>query len=144
MISSPTLCPDCRQQRRQTFRNERKLYKRTCDASGKPIISIYSPDKPYKVYDQNIWWSDNRDPMKYGIEYDFSQPFFQQFNKLLQHIPLFSLSIFNSEDCDYTNATDSCKSCYMSFNIMHSHNLYYSAAAYATNDSCDVDYSPEK
>ena len=143
-IPTPTLCPDCRQQRRLAWRNERKLYRRTCDASGKQIISIYSPDKPYKVYDQKIWRSDSRDPMEYGQDYDFSQWFFQQFAEILQRIPLFSLSIFNSEDCDYTSATDSCKSCYMSFNIMQSHDLYYSAAAYATNNSCDVDYSPEK
>jgi hypothetical protein len=30
-IPSPTFCPDCRQQRRLSFRNERKLYKRKCD-----------------------------------------------------------------------------------------------------------------
>jgi Zn ribbon nucleic-acid-binding protein len=33
LIPSPTFCPDCRQQRRLTFRNERKLYKRKCDAT---------------------------------------------------------------------------------------------------------------
>jgi hypothetical protein len=32
-IPTPTLCPECRQQRRLSFRNERKLYKRKCDLS---------------------------------------------------------------------------------------------------------------
>ena len=32
-IPAPSLCPDCRQQRRLVFRNERKLYKRKCDAT---------------------------------------------------------------------------------------------------------------
>jgi len=54
LIPSPTLCPDCRAKRRMSFRNERKLYKRKCDFSGKDIISIYSPDKSYKVYNQEI------------------------------------------------------------------------------------------
>ena len=143
-IPNPTLCPDCRQQRRLAWRNERKLYRRTCDASGKQIISIFSPDKPYKIYDQKIWRSDNRDPMEYGQEYDFSKTFFQQFDKLMKNVPLFSLSIFNSEDCDYTNATDGCKSSYMSFNIMQSNNLYYSAAIFGVSDACDIDLSPEK
>ncbi|MBU0627024.1 hypothetical protein KKG31_00015 [Patescibacteria group bacterium] len=31
LIPAPTLCPDCRQQRRISFRNERSLYKRKCD-----------------------------------------------------------------------------------------------------------------
>lgn len=29
-IPTPTLCPDCRQQRRLAYRMERKLYKRKC------------------------------------------------------------------------------------------------------------------
>jgi len=65
LIPSPTLCPDCRQQRRLTFRNERKLYKRKCDFSGKDIISIYSPDKPYKVYEMDFWLSDKWDALNY-------------------------------------------------------------------------------
>jgi len=32
-IPTPTFCPDCRQQRRLSFRNERKLYKNKCRAS---------------------------------------------------------------------------------------------------------------
>ena len=64
-IPTPTLCPEEREKRRLIRKNERKLYKRTCDATGKQIISIYSPDKPYKVYDQQIRRSDQRDPMRY-------------------------------------------------------------------------------
>jgi len=64
-ISAPTLCPDCRQQRRLSFRNERNLYRRKCDATGKSIISIYSPDKEYKVYNSDFWWSDKWDAMDY-------------------------------------------------------------------------------
>ena len=30
LIPAPTLCSDCRQQRRLSFRNERNLYKREC------------------------------------------------------------------------------------------------------------------
>jgi hypothetical protein len=71
LIPPPTLCPDCRQQRRLSFRNERKLYKRKCDATGADIVSIYSPDKPFIVYHQDYWWSDKWDPMSYEREVDF-------------------------------------------------------------------------
>jgi len=64
-IPTPSLCPEERQRRRLMFRNERKLYKRKCDASGKDIISIYSPDSPYKVYEQNFRWSDAWEPLDY-------------------------------------------------------------------------------
>lgn len=82
--------------------------------------------------------------MNYGQEYTFNKSFFSQFDELIKNVPLFSLSIFNSEDCDYTNAVDGCKSCYMSFNIMQSNSLYYSAAVFGVNNACDVDLSPEK
>ena len=58
LLTEPSLCPDCRQQRRLAWRNERSLYKRTCDFSKKNIISMYSPDKFLKIYFNDIWWSD--------------------------------------------------------------------------------------
>ena len=42
-IPTPTLCPDCRQQRRLSFLNIRKLYKNKCDKCKKDIISRISP-----------------------------------------------------------------------------------------------------
>jgi hypothetical protein len=70
-IPTPTLCPEERQRRRQSFKNENKLYKRTCDATGESLISIYGPDKSYKVYKNSFRWSDNRNPLDYGFEFDF-------------------------------------------------------------------------
>src|SRR3989344_5288693 len=73
-IPPPELCPVCREQLRMMHRNERSLYHRKCDKSGKQIISMYSPEEPYKVYDQEVWWSDALDPLEYGREFDFSRP----------------------------------------------------------------------
>lgn len=57
-LPTPTLCPEERERRRLSFRNESKLYKNTCTATGKPIISIFSPDKEYEVYDYPVRFSD--------------------------------------------------------------------------------------
>jgi hypothetical protein len=86
-IPTPSLCPEERQRRRLSFRNERKLYKRTCNYSGKDIISIYSPDKHYKVFDQKVRWSDLRDPMDYGRDFDFTKSFTEQFGELMREVP---------------------------------------------------------
>ena len=86
-IPTPTLCPEERQRRRLSFRNERNLYRRTCDASGKQIISIYSPDKAYKIYDQKIRRSDSRDAMGYGRDFDFSKTFAENFKELMLEVP---------------------------------------------------------
>lgn len=65
LIPAPTLCPDCRQQRRLSFRSEKKLYKRECDLCKKAIISAHTPNKPYKIYCQDCWWSDKWDALDY-------------------------------------------------------------------------------
>src|SRR3990167_7917455 len=49
-VPPPTWCPECRQRHRYAWRNERVLYRRNCDLCGKSTVTIYSPNKPYKVY----------------------------------------------------------------------------------------------
>lgn len=54
-IPTPTLCPEERSRRRLLFRNERKLYKRKCDATGSMMISLYDPKNPHKIYEESFW-----------------------------------------------------------------------------------------
>jgi len=54
------------------------LYHRDCDATGKKIISNFSPDKDYIIYEQPYWWSDKWDFRDYGKDFDFNKPFFEQ------------------------------------------------------------------
>ncbi len=128
IIPSPTICPDCRQQRRLTFRNERKLYKRKCDASGKEIISMYSPDKPYKIYSEEIWWSDKWDSLKYWRDFDFTRNFFEQFNDLIKEVPHNNLinNYLTNENSNYWNFTWNNKSCYLIFEAGSLEDSFYS------------------
>jgi len=103
LIPEPTLCPECRQKRRMSYRNERNLYLRKCDVTGKQIFSIFSPDSPHKVCDKDVWWSDKFDPMEYGRDYDESKSFFKQFHELSLDIPLASLRVEKSENSDFNN-----------------------------------------
>src|SRR3989344_1286764 len=77
-IPEPTFGPDCRLRRRLAFRNERSLYKRICDLCHREIISMYTPTKDFTVYCPECFHSDSWDPLAYGRDYDFSQPFFLQ------------------------------------------------------------------
>ncbi|MFA5917622.1 MAG: hypothetical protein WC850_05315 [Candidatus Gracilibacteria bacterium] len=125
-IPSPTLCPDCRQQRRLSLRNERKLYKRKCDFSGKDIVSIYSPDKPYKVYGQEIWLGDKWNPLEYGKDFNFGKTFFKQFEELNNNVPKLSIRTMpDMENCQYCNNGFGSKSCYMCCTPINSENCYY-------------------
>ena len=138
LIPSPTLCPDCRQQRRLPFRNERSLYKRTCDFSGKEIISMYSPDKVHTIYEQDIWWSDSWDALDYGKDFDFSRSFFDQYRELVQEVPLPSIVNTNSERSEYTNYVESNKNCYLIFGSSNNDNCFYANGTSRSEDCVDI------
>jgi hypothetical protein len=116
-IPTPTLCPEERQRRRLSFRNERKLYNGKSALSGKPIVSLYSPDKPFKVYTQEEWRSDQRDAMDYGKNYNFSQSFTENFKSLLHDVPRICLSnqYKTLENAEYNNVGENLKDCYFTF-----------------------------
>ena len=137
-IPPPSLCPACRQQRRCAFRNERKLYHRKCDGTGRQMISIYSPDKPFTIYDQEYWWGDEWDPRDFEREYDFSRPFFEQFRELQLRVPRVSLFTLNAENSEYTNHGVYNKDCYMCFNTGYCQNTLYSGGfMIKSTDCCD-------
>ncbi|MDD3302355.1 MAG: hypothetical protein PHN31_02285 [Candidatus Gracilibacteria bacterium] len=138
LIPTPTLCPECRQQRRLSFRNERKLYKRKCGATGENIISIYSPDKHFNVYNQEFWWSDKWNPLEYGKDYDFSKSFFEQFKDLALVQPRISLHNVNNEDSFFINQCGYSKKCYLSFNTDYSENCYYCNNVFKSNNCLDL------
>ncbi len=136
-IPDPTLCPDCRQQRRITHINEFNLYKRKCDLSGKAIIADIHPSAPYKVYDQEVWYSDKWDPMEYGRDFDFSRPFFEQYHELTLAVPHFNLFTGYQYDinCDYTNYAGKNKDCYLIFDADENRDCWY---CYSLNGSMDT------
>ncbi len=136
-IPDPTCCPKCREKRRLAFRNERKLYKRKCDFSGKEIISIYSPDKPYKVYNQKVWWSDQRDALDYRRDFDFSRSFSEQFEELLMEVPHIWLTEVNNENSEYTSRAANNKDCYMAYMTSYSDNCYYGTFLQKSRDCVD-------
>lgn len=115
-IPTPTLCPEERQRRRLAWRNERKLYKRTCDATGKQIVTIYAPEKLYTVYDTAFWRWDWRDAMQFGQDIDFKKSFTEQFWTLLTLVPKIGImndNGVNSENCAYCQDFAFGKNCYM-------------------------------
>ena len=123
-LPEPKCCPDCRMQRRLTLRNERQLYRCTCALCKKSFVSVYSPDKPYTVYCSECWWSDNWDPLEYARDFDFSRPFFEQFDELQKAVPLLGNVVMNSVNCDYNNYIIGSKDCYLSTRVEGENILY--------------------
>ncbi len=125
-VGLPTLCPEERARRRLSWRNERKLYQRKCDATGKKIVSIYHQDGLFPVYDQAYWWSDNWDPLDYGQDFDFSRNFFDQFQELMNKVPRLSIINSNSQNSVYTNFSSGNKNCYFTFGMFFDEEVHYS------------------
>jgi len=112
-VPPPTWCSECRIVRRMSWRNERTLYHRKCDATGKNIITMFSPDQPLVVYERDYWWSDKWDQLESGRDYDFSKPFFQQFRELFEKAPLPNLANSNTVNSEYGNHNADLKNCYL-------------------------------
>ncbi|MBI3335228.1 MAG: hypothetical protein HY001_01905 [Candidatus Portnoybacteria bacterium] len=139
-VPAPTFCPSCRFQRRLTFRNERTLYSRTCDLCKKNIISIYHKDSPFVVYCQECWWSDKWDPLSYGREYDFSKPFFQQFNELWLTAPMMGNWVVSEKtmvNSPYNNMVSYLKNCYFLTNSDYNEDCAYGCEVENSKDCVD-------
>ena len=86
-----------------------------CSATGKPMISMYSPDKPYKVYSPDVWQSDKFNPLDYGKTYDPSKDFFDQLWELYLDLPALWILAFHNENSEYVSYCANVKNCYMIF-----------------------------
>ncbi|HDY72994.1 MAG TPA: hypothetical protein ENH86_00260 [Candidatus Jorgensenbacteria bacterium] len=125
-VPLPTLKPNERRRRRVASQNSYNLFKNTSAFSGKRIITVYQPGSPYKVYEHEIWRSDEWDPMDYGSEYTTSSSFFEQFHKLQLEVPRTSLIGDPSNvDSEYTNVSKNLKNCYIVFDQNGGEDLYY-------------------
>ena len=136
-VPAPTFCPECRNQRRMVFRNERSLYKRKCGLCEKDIISMYSPDKPHNVYCAKCYWSDKWDPYEYGMDYNSSRQFFEQFKELQEKVPLLSLVQDNAVNSDWVNWERDAKNCYLDVGGEGSEDSAYNTYALWSKDCFD-------
>ena len=143
MVPAPTLCPDCRMQRRLGYRINFLpiFYKKSCSAPGHnhKIISFYSENNPIKVYCDDYYYSDKWDALEFGKDYDWNKSFFEQFNKLTLTVPHQSLQKDpKSIDCDYVISGVSAKGCYYVGVPYYSENVYYSFLPVYSKECIDV------
>ncbi len=139
-VPPPTFCPMCRTQRRWAFRNERGLYKRKSDYSGKEIFSMFSSDSPIKVFEKDIWLSDVWDPMDYGRDIDWSRPFLTQLYELMSEVPFKSRNVIGGVNSDYCNNATDPKNCYLVFNTTYPEDSMYSNGVNFSRDCVDVSH----
>src|SRR3989344_220537 len=134
-VPPPTFCPWCRFIRQMAWRNERNLYKRSCDLCDKNIFSPYPAGIQFPVYCHECWWSDKWEATSYGQKYNFSLPFFKQYKELLDKVPRLGYLHTNVINSDYANLTKDSKNVYLSFSVVRGEDVFYSKAI---DDSFDI------
>jgi uncharacterized protein YbaR (Trm112 family) len=139
-VPSPNFCPDCRQQRRMSWRNDYNFYMRECALCKNRVLSIYSIDKPTPVYCPKCWWGDQWSAKDYGKSIDLDKPFFLQFKELLNKVP--ALAILNDDgiasvNCQYTNYFALGKNCYMVINSWKVEECMYSVCLVGAKNVVD-------
>ncbi|MBD3360350.1 hypothetical protein GF366_00950 [Candidatus Peregrinibacteria bacterium] len=135
----PVYSPKVREIGRMGFRNDRNLYMRNCDATGERILSVYDQSHPFPVYKYDYWITDEWFPPE--IDFDPDKDFFEQFAELDRITP--HVNLFNpyNENCDYVNAAEKNKNCYMHILSDRCEDCYYTHAVFACRDCIDSAYT---
>ena len=115
-VPPPTWCPECRFQRRLAWRNEWRLFRNKDARTGKDVFTNFSPGAPVVIYDRDFWISDSWDPLEYGKEIDWLQPFLAQVKELLSTVPVVSRTVINTVNSDFCMNAGWLKDSFMVFN----------------------------
>ena len=136
-VPPPTFCPECRMKRRMNWRNVRSLYKRTCGLCQKNLISMY-PDDGAPVYCIECWNSDKWNRYEHKMQYDFSENFFAQLNKLFKKNPRpYKYAFGNLINSEYANYIKDNKNVYLSYSIVVGEDILYSESLDKSKNSID-------
>jgi len=138
-VPAPTFCPYCRMLRRMLFGNTSKFYKRPCEKCKKVVICLYAEDNPSKMYCNDCWWKDDWDGTEYGVDYDPSKPFFEQFIELRKRTPFVALeSLYPSlVNTKYTNNSSYQRDCFMTIYADYDEHCAYTQMSYMNKDCMD-------
>jgi hypothetical protein len=127
---APNYCPTCRRMRRLIHMGWSQLFKRKCDAPGhnETIISIFSKECPFPVYDYKYFIEDEFDPFFFGIDYEKDKDPIEQLTELRKKFPVPSFlnrdpSSVNSE---YSNGGRDLKNGYYVMACFHVEDAWYS------------------
>ena len=139
-VPPPTLCWECRLQRRMAYRPSfaPTFYKKTCSALGhtEKIISVFAEKNPVKVYDDKYYLSDQWEATEFAVDFDAGKNFFEQYKNFALAVPHQTLyKDPNSINSDYVISGVEAKNCYFVSIPYLSENIYYGYLPVMSKDS---------
>jgi len=145
-IELPTLCFFCRIKLHLSFWMFGKFRKGVSDLSGESLITVLPEKNRYPIYTLKEWHSDAWDAMNFGQDYDGSESFFAQLQKLQEKIPHPHQNGSKNTNCDWCDDVWNSKDCYLSRSMEECEDLYYSYRNIKVKNSIDmvVCYNLEK
>ena len=138
-VPPPTFCPECRLIRRLAYREDRPLFRSKCRKCNTDVVSVFPVDSIFVAYCSTCWWGDSWNAVDYGMTYDFSKTFFEQFYELQKKVPYQATSSKNSTNCNFCNGNIRCKNCTLTFDGFESINCYNCQTPAFSRDSIDSD-----
>lgn len=126
-VPLPTLSPYERTRRKLGFTNFFNLFHTKSAFSGKNIIAAYPSTTPHKIYEHEVWNSDQWDPFSFGVQYDDRRTFFDQYRDFQLSVPRPNLFSIQSTNSDYTNIVYNVRDCYLVFDALESEDCAYSS-----------------
>jgi hypothetical protein len=140
-VPASNYCPTCRRLRRFAQLGFLKFFKRPCDAPGhsEQMISSFSAECPFKVYDYKYFGSDEFDPLSLGRDYLTGvSPMEQLFNlRKDAPVPSFLNRESSSINSDYSSGGRNTKNCYYTSGVFSSEDVLYSNLVYKSKDVVD-------
>lgn len=137
LIPSPSIAPYERFIQKFAWRNERSIVRRTCDLTGKNMVSMYHSDLPYTVYCEQAWHGDSWHWSDYSRAFDFDRPFFDQMHDLMLQVPLLGVSMYQLENSEFNNCAAHLKNCYLCFDVDYLEDCYYLTNSQHCKDCID-------
>ena len=99
------------------------LHKRQCDKTGRNVISVFRPECSYPVWHRETWFQQANPPHS---NFNFSEKFFPQAEKLFKQCPIPHSSGLNNENCEYTDDWWFSRNCYLSHSGVRCEDCRYS------------------
>jgi hypothetical protein len=101
------------------------------------MIAMYPESAPFPVYSHDYWWSDKWNPMDFGVVWNPSKSFFEQFGMLLRKVPRLGCIVSSSDNCEFNNFCAGSKNCYMSQRAGDTEDAYYCYLPTECRSVCD-------
>ncbi|OGJ70138.1 hypothetical protein A3G69_00055 [Candidatus Peribacteria bacterium RIFCSPLOWO2_12_FULL_53_10] len=117
--------------------NRCHLFRGKSTFTNKEIISLYPADRGLNIYENDIWWSDQWDPLEYGRDVNMNTPLFSQLTVLIKEAPHMALFNDQNENSPYVNTTGWAKNCNLCYGADYSQDCYYGEAIYYSRNSLD-------